>query len=164
MTTLQAPPRQSAHPSGIEPVPRRSWGYSPAILPACSLAPSGLSRRDLRHHAAALGGRRAQRVYVKRPTFGADLLGDYLTLLLWGFWRRSDATRSPPRCGQGDYGGQTVDGARGAERGQLRARRRGGLASLQLAEHVAGCVGETARRVAFEVFCSASRQPSLTER
>lgn len=38
-----------------------------------------------------LGGVGLNEVYAKRPTFGADLLGDYLTLLLWGFG--AEATR-----------------------------------------------------------------------
>lgn len=38
-----------------------------------------------------LAGAGLNEVYAKRPTFGADLLGDYLTLLLWGFG--AEATR-----------------------------------------------------------------------
>ncbi len=91
MTTLHRAALSGAAPAGgIEPVPatqlsrldtpgRAAWRLQVFLLGTYGVM------------LVLLAGAGLNEVYGKRPTFGADLLGDYLTLLLWGFG--AEATR-----------------------------------------------------------------------
>ncbi len=119
MTTLHsAAAAGSAHPSGIEPVPETQLGLLTGNTPgraAWRLQVFLVGTYGIM--LLLLAGAGLNEVYAKRPTFGADLLGDYLTLLLWGFG--AEATRDSIAAAL--RGGATAADKLSTERGESSA-------------------------------------------
>lgn len=82
----------SPSPAGFEPVPATLIGRNSEDSPSrAAWRLQGFLIGTYGIMLLLLAGAGLNEVYAKRPTFGADLLGDYLTLLLWGFG--AEATR-----------------------------------------------------------------------
>ncbi|HNN94326.1 MAG TPA: hypothetical protein PKI03_18740, partial [Pseudomonadota bacterium] len=115
MTTLHSAALGSTPSSGIEPVPETQLGRLTGNTPgraAWRLQVFLIGTYGIM--LLLLAGAGLNEVYAKRPTFGADLLGDYLTLLLWGFG--AEATRDSIAAAL--RGGATAADKLSTERGE----------------------------------------------